>query len=106
MTDIKESLISLKNGIPLSPLPTLASTDSSVPHAPKRPVKLSSDDFKLAVKNALRYFPVEHHAVLALEFANELRTLGHIYMSRFRPVHYEIKAYSYEMYPTKCVQAS
>jgi len=45
---------------------------------------------RLAIQNALRYFPTEWHEVLAPEFLNELVQFGHIYMHRFRP--------DYEMY--------
>ncbi|KAJ3391853.1 Urocanate hydratase [Entophlyctis sp. JEL0112] len=80
--------------------------DPSVPHAPKRTPALSDAEKKLAVKNALRYFPVEHHALLAKEFAFELVTYGHIYMYRFRPTSYEMKAYPIDQYPARCVQAA
>jgi urocanate hydratase len=40
---------------------------------------------KLAIANALRYFPSEAHKVLAKEFAQELKDYGHIYMYRFMP---------------------
>jgi urocanate hydratase len=43
---------------------------------------LHKEDFKLAVQNSLRYFPVEYHEMLMPEFIEELRTLGHIYMMR------------------------
>ena len=49
--------------------------------------------FELALKNALRYFPSNLHPELAPEFYNELKTYGHIYMYRFRPTAYEMKAY-------------
>ena len=45
---------------------------------------------RLAIQNALRYFPTEWHEELAPEFLNELVQFGHIYMHRFRP--------DYEMY--------
>ena len=35
-----------------------------------------------AVQNALRYFPEKYHAILGPEFAEELKTYGHIYMYR------------------------
>jgi urocanate hydratase len=60
----------------------------------------------LAIKNALRYFPVRYHAALAPEFLNELLTEGHIYMRRFRPTEYEMKAYAITDYPAKCVHAA
>ena len=55
----------------------------NVPHAPKRPVVLSKEEFVKAVQNALRYFPEKYHAVLGPEFAEELKTYGHIYMYRY-----------------------
>ena len=61
-------LISL--GIPLQ-LPLSKSLDSSVPHAPVRPQVLSVKEKKLAIRNALRYFPERWHAELAEEFLNK-----------------------------------
>ena len=40
---------------------------------------------KLAIENALRYFPPEVHEQLAPEFSAELDQHGHIYAYRFRP---------------------
>ena len=67
-------------------------------HAPKRKDILSSSEKRLAIKNALRYFPEKFHPVLAREFASELADYGRIYMYRFRP-DYEIKARSIDDYP-------
>ncbi|EGZ06311.1 hypothetical protein PHYSODRAFT_532444 [Phytophthora sojae] len=81
--------------------------DPTVPKAPHRNIDgLSKDDLVLAVQNALRYFPEKFHATLAPEFAQELKDEGHIYMHRFRPVQYEMKAYPIERYPAKCKQAA
>lgn len=44
-----------------------------------------SSTFQTALSNALRYFPKEQHALLAPEFAAELRDYGHIYMYRLLP---------------------
>ncbi|KAJ3030292.1 UNVERIFIED_CONTAM: Urocanate hydratase [Siphonaria sp. JEL0065] len=82
------------------------SIDTSVPHAPKRTPALTDAEKKLAVRNALRYFPSDRHALLAKEFAKELAIFGHIYMYRFRPTSYEMKAYPISEYPGKCVQAA
>lgn len=60
----------------------------------------------MAVKNALRYFPEKWHKELAQEFYEELKAYGHIYMYRFRPTSYEMKAYSIDDYPAKCKQAA
>ncbi len=77
-------------GIPKE-LPPLRKLDDSVPHAPIRPQVLDQKERRLAIENALRYFPKGWHDVLASEFLEELDQLGHIYMHRFRP-NYEIKA--------------
>lgn len=62
--------------------------------------------FQLAVQNALRYFPSQYHALLAPEFAKELLHDGHIYMRRFRPREYAMKAYPLDFYPAKCRKAA
>ncbi|KAE8884573.1 putative urocanate hydratase [Phytophthora fragariae] len=81
--------------------------DPTVPKAPHRNIDgLSKDELVLAVQNALRYFPEKFHATLAPEFAQELKDEGHIYMHRFRPVQYEVKAYPIELYPAQCKQAA
>ena len=59
---------------------------------------------KLALKNALRYFPKEQHPILSTEFASELKEYGRIYMYRYRP-DYEMKARNIEDYPGKSLQA-
>jgi len=99
-------LESLSKGIPLNPLPEHPGIDNTVPHAPGRPQILTQSEKKLAIKNALRYFPSELHNILAPEFLLELNTYGHIYMYRFRPTHYEMKAYPINVYPAKCQQAA
>ncbi len=91
-------------GIP-DELPAQKSWDDSVNHAPKRKQILTQFEKKLAIKNALRYFPEKHHAVLAEEFAKELNTFGRIYMYRFRP-DYKISARSINDFPHKSVQAA
>ena len=65
---------------------------------------MSSDEKKLALKNALRYFPKEQHKELIEEFAAELEEYGRIYMYRYRPEN-EIYARPLEDYPAKCNQA-
>ena len=46
---------------------------------------LDETEKRLAIKNALRYFPSEWHEELASDFLDELEQFGHIYMHRFRP---------------------
>jgi len=53
--------------------------------APNRGFKLSENDTKIALKNALRYIPAEHHEIIAPEFLDELITRGRIYGYRYRP---------------------
>lgn len=79
--------------------------DHSVSHAPKRKDILTPEEKKLALRNALRYFPKKYHATLAPEFAEELRTYGRIYMYRFRP-QYDMYARPIEDYPHKSLQAA
>ena len=90
-------------GIP-SDLPAVRVYEKEINHAPKRKEILSQEEKKLALKNALRYFPKKQHAELAKEFANELETYGRIYMYRLRP-NGEIKARSIDDYPGKSQQA-
>ena len=100
MTAFKDSISA---GIP-NEIPQKKEYDLSINHAPKRKDILSADEKKLALKNALRYFPKEQHTFLAEEFAHELNKYGRIYMYRYRP-DYEMKARSIKDYPGKSLQA-
>jgi urocanate hydratase len=91
-------------GIP-DELPSLQPWDPDVNHAPKRKKILTIEEKKLAVKNALRYFPPKHHAALAAEFAHELEEYGRIYMYRYRP-NYKIYARTINDFPHKSLQAA
>ena len=110
VTLIKHTVMSLTfqeeilQGIP-SELPAPRPLDPSVNHAPHRKQILTPDERKLAIRNALRYFPPRHHAVLAKEFAHELDTYGRIYMYRFRPT-YQMYARPISEYPAQCEQAA
>ena len=90
-------------GIPAQ-LPAPKPYNPEVNHAPKRKDVLSLVEKRLAVQNALRYFPKKHHAILAPEFLSELKTFGRIYMHRFRP-DYEMFARPIDEYPGACAQA-
>ncbi|MEI4551415.1 urocanate hydratase [Pseudoalteromonas spongiae] len=94
----------IKQGIP-SDLPAPKAYPAGANRAPKRKDILSVEEKQLAVRNALRYFPKEWHAELAVEFAQELKDFGRIYMYRFKP-NYELKARSISDYPAKCEQAA
>lgn len=89
-------------GIP-DELPQTKLYDIHINHAPKRKDLLSFEEKKLAIRNALRYFDQKHHAVLAKEFAEELKDFGRIYMYRFRP-DYEMYARPITEYPGKSNQ--
>ena len=91
-------------GIP-AVLPEPKPYDTKINHAPKRKEILTEQEKVLAIKNALRYFPAEHHAVLAQEFAQELKDYGRIYMYRFRP-DYEMYARPIDEYPARSRQAA
>ena len=94
----------IRAGIP-DRLPAAKPYDKQINHAPKRKEILSDEEKVLALKNALRYFPAKHHAVLAREFAEELRRYGRIYMYRLRP-DYEMYARPIDEYPARCRQAA
>lgn len=94
----------IRAGIP-GVLPEPQAYDSEVNHAPKRKEILTKEEKKLALRNALRYFPKKFHAELAPEFAEELRKYGRIYMYRFRP-RYEMYARPIDEYPHKSAQAA
>lgn len=105
MSLTKEELsASILEGIP-NELPAYPSFDPSVNRAPKRKDILSKEEKKLALQNALRYFSPSLHAQLAVEFSNELKEFGRIYMHRYRPDQ-EIKARPLSWYPAKSQQAA
>jgi urocanate hydratase len=91
-------------GIPAQ-LPPKKAYDTNINHAPKRKDILSNEEKKLAIRNALRYFPKKWHAELAAEFAEELNEYGRIYMYRFIP-DYEMYARPISDYPAKTQQAA
>jgi urocanate hydratase len=91
-------------GIP-ERLPEPKPYDKSINHAPVRKDILSAAEKKLALRNALRYFPGRFHKELAPEFARELKEYGRIYMYRFRP-DYEMKARNIHDYPHKSLKAA
>ena len=92
-------------GIPGS-VPEHPGISTLVDHAPKRRQILTKKEKRLALKNALRYFPENQHSLLAAEFAKELDDYGRIWMMRYRPTQYEIKSYPLDSYPAKSKQAA
>ncbi len=93
----------IQQGIPTI-IPAKKAFDPTVNHAPKRKEILSKEEKKLALQNALRYFPKEQHAELIKDFAEELETFGRIYMHRYRP-DYKMYARPISEYPGKSEQA-
>lgn len=91
-------------GIP-DQLPNKKSRDDKYSHAPKRKDILTPTEKKLAIANALRYFPASWHAVLIEEFVEELKLYGRIYMYRFMP-DYEMYARPIHEYPAVSKQAA
>jgi urocanate hydratase len=91
-------------GIP-SELPEIKPYDNNINHAPKRKDILTLKEKKLAIKNALRYFPEKFHKTLACEFASELKEYGRIYMYRFKP-DYQIKARHLDEFPSRSRNAA
>lgn len=90
-------------GIPLN-VPAKKVYETTINHAPKRKAILSPDEKKLALRNALRYFPKEQHKELISDFHNELELYGRIYMLRYRP-DYKMYARPIDEYPGNSMQA-
>ncbi len=94
----------IQQGIPEN-LPHKKEYPKGVNKAPKRKDILNTEEKKLAIRNALRYFPKDWHQELAKEFLEELNSLGRIYMHRFKP-SYEIFARAIDQYPAKSKKAA
>ena len=71
--------------IELTELPEPKPFAPGIRHAPSRGYELNRNDTVVAVKNALRYVPAEHHELVAPEFLEELKAMGRIYGYRYRP---------------------
>ena len=89
----------IQQGIPPE-LPPARKPDAGLSHAPVRKDVLSTVEKKLALRNALRYFPRAWHKTLAPEFAGELKLYGRIYMYRFKP-DYPMYARPISDYPAR-----
>ena len=99
--NFKESIL---QGIPTE-LPSKKAYPQDANRAPKRKDILSKEEKQLAIRNALRYFPAKWHSELAVEFAQELKDFGRIYMYRFKP-SYKIYARPFSEYPSISSQAA
>ncbi len=76
------SAMSIKLSDELPPMPPF---EEGIRRAPDRGFRLTKEQAKIALKNALRYVPESLHEKLAPEFMEELRTRGRIYAYRYRP---------------------
>ena len=94
----------IRAGIP-DTLPPMPVYDNDINHAPRRKDILTADEKRLALRNALRYFPQHLHKQLIGEFADELEKYGRIYMYRYRP-SYEMYAHPIDDYPHRSRQAA
>jgi urocanate hydratase len=103
-TMMKDFQLEIVEGIP-NELPPAPEYQPEINHAPKRKDILNPNEKKLALRNALRYFPERFHATLAPEFLKELNDYGRIYMYRFMP-KCPIYARPISEYPCKSKQAA
>ena len=101
---LEEFRSAIRAGIPKT-LPPPRERNPEVSHAPVRKDILGPEEKKLALRNALRYFPAQWHAELAPEFAAELQRYGRIYMYRFQP-EYRMVARPIDAYPAKTREAA
>ncbi|KGN80958.1 urocanate hydratase [Porphyromonas cangingivalis] len=85
-------------------LPKYPKFEEGIRRAPDRGFRLTKEQTKVALRNALRYIPKELHKELAPEFLEELKTRGKIYGYRFRPEG-NLNAKSIDEYPGKCIEA-
>lgn len=83
-------------------LPNQQKFREGIRRAPDRGFRLTPNQTKVALQNALRYIPEKHHAALIPEFLEELKTRGRIYGYRFRPEG-RIFAKPVEQYQGRCL---
>ena len=91
--------IQIKLDDELPPKPSFA---PGIRRAPDRGFRLSHEQTRVALQNALRYVPEKHHDVLIPEFLDELHTRGRIYGYRFRPAG-AVKARPIDAYKGSCL---
>lgn len=66
-------------------LPEKKTFEPGIRRAPDRGFRLTKEQTKIALRNALRYIPEQYHEELIPEFLEELTSRGRIYGYRFRP---------------------
>ena len=103
--DVRRMQASVLEGIPAE-LPPHPGIDSTVDHAKHRRQLLTPTEKRLAIRNALRYIPTQHHQCARPRVFEELNTYGRILMRRYRPTSFPMKAYPIDTYPTKSRHAA
>ena len=83
-------------------LPRHQPFERGIRRAPDRGFRLTKNQTRTALQNALRYIPERHQAELVPEFMEELTTRGRIYGYRFRPPG-AIKAKPVDAYKGCCL---
>jgi len=83
-------------------LPEKQEFEEGIRRAPDRGFRLTQSQTGVALKNALRYVPEQHHNILIPEFLEELQTHGRIYGYRFRPSG-RIQASPVDTYEGNCL---
>ncbi len=83
-------------------LPEQQEFQPGIRRAPDRGFRLTRGQTETALKNALRYIPEQHHAILLPEFLKELKSRGRIYGYRYRPDGL-IKAKPIDEYAGNCL---
>ncbi len=99
VNELNRNAMTIRLEGPLPPYPTFV---EGMRRAPDRGWTLNRQETELALRNALRYVPEEHHRELIPEFLEELRTRGRIYAYRFRPAG-RIKGRPIEEYRGRCL---
>ena len=84
-------------------LPAYPTFTEGIRRAPDRGYRLTPAQTETALRNALRYIPVELHEQLAPELMDELLTRGKIYGYRFRPEG-DLKAKPIDEYKGNCIE--
>lgn len=84
-------------------LPEMPEFEPGIRRAPNRGQVLNDKEVVLALKNALRYIPVEYHKELAPEFLKEYQEHGRIYGYRFRPKG-KLYGKPIDEYKGKCIE--
>ena len=75
MTNFKKAIL---KGIP-SEIPSKKNINLELNHAPRRKDILNKEEKRLALRNALRYFPEHMHPTLAPEFAQASSVCTNLY---------------------------